>query len=371
MKPSFSIRRHFWILLGVLTLLIRWGLSFSPEFTERYYSRGLFLGIRWVLNLLFGWMPISGMWLLVTGLIVAWWWWRKRNRSISNAAPNRHVWLRWGHRLLSLAGGLLFAFYFLWGFNYHRIPVKEALGLELSPPSQQDLVDALYHAGASAAQTREAIPNLGPDTLGWEHLPLELEEKVNASLRQLLRQNGYPAPGQVRGRLARPGGLLLRLNVAGIYNPFTGEGNISRALMPVQIPFTMAHEMAHGYGFGDEGVCNFWALLACESSEDPLVRYSGWIAWWRYVGSELYRTDPDLYKSILSEQDPWFQADLTAIRNNSARYRGFLSRVGSQVNDAYLKAQGVDGGIDSYNQLVLLRLAYEKKLGSGGRPEPN
>ena len=96
-----------------------------------------------------------------------------------------------------------------------------------------------------------------------------------------------PHSGRVRVRQPWPNGFLLRWSTAGIYIPQTGEGHIDRGLLAVQKPFTIAHEMAHGYGVADEGACNFIAWLACSQSRDPWVRFGGALTYWRYAAAEM------------------------------------------------------------------------------------
>lgn len=352
---------HFGIILGLLAVLASWTLSFFPVFTEAVYSRGLFRLIRWILDMLFNWLPFPGTLLLFTGLFILLIFQIRRSRTSATPHPIRNRLLRSVHRLLTWAGTLIFGFYILWGFNYQRVPVATQLELEMQEPKMERLLEELTKAGASASEARASIQGITDDTLSWDFIPSNLHDVVSSPLQKKLEETGFPAPRAVRARLIRPGGWMLSTNVAGIYNPFSGEGNVSTALMPVQIPFTMAHEMAHGHGFGDEGTCNFWALLACEGSADPMVRYSGYLAWWRYLAREVYSREPDIYKALFAEQSEGLKADLTAIRNNSRKYSGAISRLGSKVNDTYLKAQGVEGGIKNYNRVVLMRLAFAKQ----------
>ena len=79
------------------------------------------------------------------------------------------------------------------------------------------------------------------------------------------------------GDLYRPNGILLRFNSSGVYFPFTGEGHVDNGLHPVSKPFTIAHELGHGYGFGSEDVCNFLGFLACVRSDNPAIRYAGYL----------------------------------------------------------------------------------------------
>jgi hypothetical protein len=121
--------------------------------------------------------------------------------------------------------------------------------------------------------------------------------------------------------------------------------------------------MAHACGFGDEGTCNFLGMVACGFSDDPFVRYSGQMGYWGHVVNALAEVDPQLYKMLVFTLDPGVKADLRANYNNYQKYHGTISEIGSQVNNAYLKVQGVKEGIKSYDRVVVLRAAWRKKTG--------
>ena len=359
-RPWF--RRYAWILLGAATLLLRWLFGYFPEFVEAAYSRGFFLGVRWILDHSIGLLPFPFSYVLALGLLV-WmgWrlvrWWRRRGErgswKLRLALGLRHV--------FSILGAMVFLFFWLWGFNYQRLPVSEQIGLELEKPEVETLEDLHVELVRRAAEARSLIPDVIPtDSISPSQLGEDLEKRVRGALKECLASLGYPSRGKVRARMVVPGGWMLRLNVAGIYNPFSGEGNVSGALTPVQKPFTMGHEMSHGFGFGDEGTCNFLSGLACSESSDPVLRYSGLYSLLRYAGSELRRADPEAYQAQYDSLDMGVKADIEAARRNYYRYKGALSKAGERVNDTYLKAQGIKGGIENYNRVVLMYLAWRK-----------
>jgi hypothetical protein len=153
----------------------------------------------------------------------------------------------------------------------------------------------------------------------------------------------------------------MRWNTAGIYVPFSGEGHVDAGMLPVQIPFTLAHEMAHGYGVTDEGDCNFIAYLACRSSDDLQIRFAGVLSYWRYVASEYRFVFPDEYKTAFEELPDLVKQILLEIRANDARYPDLLPRFRNTVYDTYLKSQGVHDGLHSYSRVVQLVWAFEQR----------
>ena len=214
-----------------------------------------------------------------------------------------------------------------------------------------------------AEEARKMIPNATEDSLDFEANLSELEIEVRESIYKCMNRMDYPAVGRIRGRMINPGGWMLRIGIAGIYNPFTGEGNVSQAQTMEKWPYTMAHEMAHACGFGDEGTCNFIGMIACEQSENPYLLYSGRMGYWRQLVSEIFAADPEMYLMLRNNLDAGIQADLKASYNNAIKYAGGISKFGRGVNNAFLRAQGVKEGIKSYDRVVLMRAAWHSKTG--------
>ena len=143
--------------------------------------------------------------------------------------------------------------------------------------------ERLYDKTEELLLLREQVAVQRADALDASFQPKEMEELIRQSVVQALEKLDYPTAGRVRGRKLLPKGVFLRFSSAGLYWPFVGEGNIDGGLHALQQPFTMAHEITHGYGITNEGICNFIAYLACQKSSDPFIKYAGLVAYWRYL----------------------------------------------------------------------------------------
>jgi hypothetical protein len=163
-------------------------------------------------------------------------------------------------------------------------------------------------------------------------------------------------------REIHPKGSLITLSAAGIYIPFVGEGHFDAATYSIEHPALIAHEMSHGYGFTNEGVCNFLALLTSLKSENLMIRYSGQLLYLRYLAYDLYQADRELYQKAISQYSNGLVADLNAIRLNNQKYQPLFRELSRKVYNQYLKNQGVKEGIKSYNTVIRLYLAYKKTL---------
>lgn len=348
-----------WLALAGLTLLLRLALMPFPGVVEAVYSRGLFVGIRWLLDHTLGYLPFPVVEVAFTALLV----WGVFRVVKTLARKGEHIRQKLGRLLRgALAAGSIFVFAFnvLWGFNYQRVPVAQTLGLIIQNPDSVQIDAAFAHATSKMVQARAAIPHATDSTLQANILPTDFETAIRQDLATVLRTDGYPVPSAVRGRLLWPKGLLRYWGPIGIYIPFTGEGTVDGSLHPAQLPATLAHEMGHGYGFADEGTCNFYAWRACTQSANPLFRYSGWLSYWCYVAYEYALRHRLPTRSLRDSLPTGIRSDLAEMDRIRQQYEGAASRFGTQFNNIYLKAQGVKEGTDNYDLMVLLVMAWER-----------
>ncbi len=153
--------------------------------------------------------------------------------------------------------------------------------------------------------------------------------------------------------------LMSYTHITGVYSFYTGEANINVHFPAYTIPFTAAHELAHQRGIARENEANFIAFLVCDASEDPYIRYSGYLNLFEYVASDMYKTDAKAYRALYAKLAPEIKAELRAYSEFFDAYRDApAAGVSSAVNDAYLKANGNEEGVQSYNLVVELAVAY-------------
>jgi hypothetical protein len=185
-----------------------------------------------------------------------------------------------------------------------------------------------------------------------------IDHHIRGEVEYALGVAGAEHSGRVRVRQLWPKGFLLRWSTAGIYIPHAVEGHIDGGLLSVQKPFTLAHEMAHGYGITDEGACNFIAWLACSHSRDPWIRFGGALTYWRYAAAEM----PDsTVLAVVKDLDPFIIRSLELIRENDKKYPDIFPRLRDAIYTSYLKSHGVVGGLRSYNKVVSMVLQYLEK----------
>ncbi len=343
------------IVLGVLSLLIR--VVVSPEWVERYYSRGFFQLFRMFWDtMLTSWFPIALIYILFLILLA------RFARAVYRWTKHKGVDRLWSllAGLLGFAGWLIFSFLLMWGYNYGRIPVEQKLGLELQAPAREVLEAQIRQEAAQLALLRARIEGADTATLSPRVFSADMEEQLRDGLEEVLTYYNYPVVGTVRGRVLYPRGIFLRFSSAGLYLPWTGEGHIDGGLLLVQQPYTLAHELAHGYGFGDEGTCSFWAYLTAFRVEDPALQYAIRLGYWRRLAIGWARVDQQGYDAFRATLAPGMIADLEAINANNAAYPDIMPRFRNAAYDSYLKAQGIAEGMQNYGKVVLMVEAWRK-----------
>ena len=171
--------------------------------------------------------------------------------------------------------------------------------------------------------------------------------------------------GELSGYYSQPKGLLCPWilsvqKLSGIYSPFTIEANYNCAMVDYNIPFTMCHELSHLRGFMQEQEANFIAYLACMTSESAEFQYSGSMLGWIHCMNTLYDADIETWKEVRMMLDESVFADLQANSAFWAKYDGKTAEVADMINDSYLRANGQEDGVKSYDKMVDLLVAYYK-----------
>ena len=351
-------KRWYWIALGLLVIVLRYIAGSFPEVVESVYSRGLFQVVRYVFGFVFGLFPFPTLYLwgilLLIGLVVFFY------RLFKNYSGWKARMIHLVISCLALIGGGIFLFLFLWGFNYARVPLEDQMGIDPQPISKSTLFAELEIHTTHIKSYREQVPGNGNSAMTDSTLPADLESIIRTDVKRTMKELGYPTGGPIQGRRLFKGSLL-RIGTAGFYLPFTGECNIDAGLHPLQKPYVMAHEYAHGLGIGDEGSCNFIAYLTCTSSSNAFVKYSGALSFWRSLASSYLAYDNAHYRAYRAELPAGIIADLDAINENSRSYPDLFPDFRDKTYDAFLRTQGIDEGMKNYSRVILLEYAWRER----------
>lgn len=283
---------------------------------------------------------------------------------------------RWGdilasglRRALRDGGLLVFGFYLLWGLNYARPPFEVRQGWpDWEGVDAQEL--ARLAEGAVEAANAAYVELHGSEDAG-EPTRLEDLRRLEAALDAgwqttagLLELD--PIAGARYGRVKRPlsSELFARFGISGIYLPWTAEANVVRQLPAVAVPTTMGHEKAHQRGISSEAEAGFVGFIAAATADDPLARYSAAFFAQRQLLADLAGTSPDRMREIAETRLPGVRRDLADLAEYARRYRGVVRTVGTAVNDRYLRAHGVPGGVRNYGHATRLLITWARQSGT-------
>ncbi len=347
---------------ALFTVILSRILGRESAFVERFYYGGLYQVFRIIYDYTLGFLPIPMMYIFI--FIIGFCLYIIIKAFLKSDKKGLHRLKRPVRILVNVLSILILCFYWFWGFNYNRQSIETTVGLDYSKMDTTDLIQQ-YESTVAALVDLNSTFNKEEEVEAIQRNPTKFETSCRKSLTNQLDQLSYYTNGRVRIRRLRPQGALLRISTAGVYWPFVFEGHIDPGLHPMTWPFTMTHEMGHGYGFTDEGTCNFLGWLGCINNDDPFIQYSGWIGYLRYVLSNLRgAVDDDAYRDLYGNLPSFVKTDLSEIREYAMRYPDVMPAIRDVFYHNYLKTHGVKGGLINYSKVVKLVHAWELKQAS-------
>ncbi len=339
-----------WISAIPLWLLIDFAQK-KPQIVEEYYS-GLLYPIFFDLHQTFlQWIPFSigdllylalALFFLRTGIKKIPYWRAKPIQIIRDFG--------------ALVILLVWLFHLSWGFNYHRLPLNEQLKTSIQY-SEQDLEYGLEQIIEKSNHWHRQL--VSADTLAVT-FPFS-REQINdiITLYHPVRQESITPFSNVKKSIwSLP---LSYMGYAGYLNPLTLESQVNAKMPVLSLITTSLHEMAHQLGYASEKEANFIAYLSTIHSDNPFVQYAGNTFAFRYFFSELYRLDANKANEKIKNLHPGILKNLWEIDNFWKQYDNPFEVVFDKTYDRYLKANGLKGGIKSYNEMVGLVINHHKK----------
>ncbi len=269
----------------------------------------------------------------------------------------RRAFLRWLSHICLLAAILFFLFECGEDSPFYRTPFSVANGIGEGVYSTKELAKT---AELLAKRVNETAGLVSRDAEGLMVLEPDVAARCSAAIGILGRT--YP---QLSGFCPKPKPVLFseimsRAHFTGIFTAITMEANYNRDMTAYNIPASCCHELGHAKGVLMENEANFVGYLACISSEEPDLRYSGAMMGWIYVGNELYKRDREAWREIAVTLDERANKDLEANTAFWKSYESPLSETAEKLNDSYLKSRGQIQGVETYDRVVDLIVSYEK-----------
>lgn len=350
--------------VGLLIFLLQKSVASFPA-VRQFYLFTVYPALGNVCRILTGWCPFSigdvlyvlaFAWLLIgffqfITMLVRW----KRDKT---------AWLRQALRFVLIVTSAYGIFLFLWGLNYRYDRLQADFGIHENNFSLTELVSL---CNTLASRTNHAHHLLtGNDSVPTQHFLTFREIKKKVPDYYLHAASKFQGLDYVNPSL-KPSMFGYMMNYAGItgyFNPFTGEGQVNTTPIPVGLPFTACHEVAHQLGFAKEDDANFIGYLVAASAPDVHFRYAANFEMFLYGINVLSFNHPALADSLWGRLlTPGVRKDYEADFEFYERFKTSVRPVINDFYDQYLKANEQIKGIKSYNQVVALLIDYVRKKG--------
>ena len=340
-------RRVAAVLLVASAVALAWA-PMDPAWVERVYSRRWYPALQPIVTSLSSLVPVAllDVWIVLALLASAWAGWRvvrapsgTRMRAIARTLARGVV----------AASVVYLAFLVCWGLNYRRPPITERLDFNRS---------RVTAAEVNAASRR------GVDELNRLYQPAHADLQTTSTLaamrvrlapaftlaQRALGQTRLATAGRPKISMLSP--FFRWATVDGMVNPLGLEVIVNPEVLPVEQPFVIAHEWGHLAGWARESEASYVGWLTCRAG-DHLARYSGWLSLYWHLRRELPRDGLRAADALL-EAGP--RRDLAAIAARLRRGQPMVQRASWRTYDQFLKANRVDEGVRSYDEVVTLIL---------------
>lgn len=256
---------------------------------------------------------------------------------------------------------LLFVFVANAGVNYYRMPFEQAIGLEVTKSSVQELKALCYTLAEDATQLRTQLQEDENGIMRLSQSDSATAQRAKEAYDKM--QERYPTltAGYGPTKQLWLSQYLSYTKITGFFFPFTVEANVNNDVPDYSIPSTMCHELSHVRGYMREEEANFIAYLVCMSSGDQELMYSGTMLAFVHAGNALSGVSRADYTDVFRTLGEGVQRDIKANSEYWAQFEGPVAQAASTMNDTYLKANGQQDGVKSYGKVTDLLLSYYKQ----------
>lgn len=337
-----------WIVGAVLLIFIWLAMAF-PVLAE-WYVRVIYMPVSSVLAHVSGVFPFSVGDCIIYGSIAG------LLTYLVYMLVKRHLVKRALWHIAEYLVWIYIWFYLAWGMNYFRT--------DFFTRTQTPYV-------AYSSESFQSFLTTFTDSLNATWIPVKkkdaalVDREVKVGYQKIACRFGMKQPDDYlhpKPMLITP--LMSGVGVLGYMGPFLNEFNLNAELLPVQYPFTYAHEMAHMLGIAGEAEANLYAYLVCTGSSSPEMRFSGYFSLLPYVLSNAY--------GVLSEADfkQWTETirpEVKDLYNQKTAYwqelySPFIGKVQNRLYDWFLKGNNIQSGRENYSEVIGLLIAYNESV---------
>ena len=338
-----QIRKITFLTLSILfSVCIIQLLKLHPDWIERFYSKliypYLFRSKAWFFDSIP--FSIGDVIYLTLGSLLAY--------NLGLTIKKKEFALTF---LLLGLGIVYITFQLNWGLNYYRIPLSEQFNVkkEYSINELEDLT--LYFVNESNKIHRQLVTNDSIEVVfsGEKNNLLSVfdnyKKKQKIHLKAKFSQFSVP---------------LTYMGFSGYLNPFTLEAHVNELIPAINLPITIAHEMAHQKGYAAENEANFMGFIQANQHPDLFIQYSAILFGFRYCYNSLYNENPEKAAEILNQLNSGIVKNLKTSNLFWKKYQNPIEPYFKSTYDQFLKANGQTKGIRSYNEVISLLIHWKK-----------
>lgn len=344
-----SFQRGILISAGVLFSLTLFIPTFVVYLVESYYSKGLYPLVAKVLGTAsdqfnFSLSELTAVFFALYLLGVFLYGWREHRKKDGFQVKKILVKVATPFCLLYLL------FYLLWGFNYFRETLVDKLQLNPYSISTKEIYERALTLGREVNGLHKRHRNIDLD---------EINDEIELRLNQVIYQlEGVRIDSAKKVKNLQCNFILNQLGVDGLILPFFSEAHINSEGRHFELPFNIAHEKAHLKGYALEDEASLIGYLACIRSKNTFIQYSGKISMLHYLLHSLpLKKQREVWKTL--KRCP--RKDLLLLQTEFACNPTAMDQFNSGLYDYFLKMNGVQSGMGSYEQVVPLFIAYGKR----------
>lgn len=268
------------------------------------------------------------------------------------------------YRIIAYAALLYVVFMLVFGLNYNRASVREALGLTETYYGENELVSMNKALIEKANNLRNEVEENSQGVFIYDGSSNSLIGIAHEGYDKLSQE--FPV---FKGDYGAAKGILMSepmnyTGITGVFMPYTGEANVNVKGPDLLFPATILHEMAHQRGIAFEDEANYLAYLSSSYHSDADFKYSGTILALMNGMNALYKENKDLHAKLYETYSEGVRRDLVAYNEFYKPYEGEVEKAATKVNDTYLKGNGQVSGVKSYGEMVDLLLEQFMQKGS-------
>lgn len=345
-KTGFAI----FLLISIILLNI---YCIDAERVESQYSKGFFPGFASTYRNMFRWIPFS-VGDVLYGILFGW----LLYKLIRFVFKKGNRWKRLGTGLLIVLT-LSLIFDVFWGINYSRKGIASQLELDIKKYTADELreLNCVLIEKVNSSRNRLGNRSSYPD----KEMVLKKVPELYISVKMQYPFLEYKNPSL---KSSLWGWLGNYLGFTGYYNPFTAEAQVNTNVPVFMLPYTACHEVAHQLGYTKENEANFVGYLAATSSDDAFFQYSTYLDLFLYANKKMYGVDSVTAKLYRKELNQDVMADIKELIEFNNRYSSPLEPLIWWVYGKFLEQHRQPQGLKSYDEVISLLIAYQKKKGS-------